>query len=244
MRTLRASQAMAGTLYLVPNLLGIVPPEHVLPARTIAIARRLDCFIVENAKPARAFLKSLDPARPLREIAITEMGVRPSASRGNELLAPARAGRDVGLISDAGCPGIADPGAQVVAAAHRERITVVPLVGPSSVLLAMMASGMNGQGFAFHGYLPVKPAARAAALRSLEADSRRTGYAQLFIETPYRNGALLSSIVEACKPPTRLCVAADLTLPSESVETRTIREWNGRDFASYAKRPAMFVLQG
>ena len=234
---------MAGTLYLVPNLLGIVPPEHVLPAKTIAIARRLDYFVVENAKPARAFLKSLDPARSLRDIEIAEIGADSGAERIAKLLAAARAGRDVGLLSDAGCPGIADPGAPVVAAAHRERIVVVPLVGPSSILLALMASGMNGQGFTFHGYLPVKPPARAEALRALEAGSHRTGHAQLFIETPYRNEALLASIVATCEPSTRLCVAADLTLTSESIESRAIADWRGRDFGRYAKRPAMFVLQ-
>lgn len=235
---------MAGTLYLVPNLLGLVPPEHVLPARTIAIARRLGHFIVENAKPARAFLKSIDPALPLREIAMSEIGTDPSAAYVGGLLAPARAGHDLGLLSDAGCPAVADPGARVVAAAHRERIAVVPLVGPSSVLLALMASGMNGQGFVFHGYLPVKPPARAEALRALEADSRHTGHAQLFIETPYRNEALLAAIAAACRPSTRLCVAADLTLASETVDSLAVSEWKERDFARYAKRPAIFVLQG
>ena len=235
---------MAGTLYLVPNLLGLVPPEHVLPARTIAIARRLGHFIVENAKPARAFLKSIDPALPLREIAMAEIGTNPSPAYVGELLAPARAGNDLGLLSDAGCPAVADPGALVVAAAHRERIAVVPLVGPSSVLLALMASGMNGQGFVFHGYLPVKPPARAEALRAVEADSRRTGHAQLFIETPYRNEALLAAIVATCRPSTRLCVAADLTLASETVDSRAVSEWKERDFTRYAKRPAIFILQG
>ena len=234
---------MTGTLYLVPNLLGIVPPDEVLPAKTIAVARRLDRYIVENAKPARAFLKSLDPARPMREIALVEIGTDPPNARAAELLAGARAGHDIGLLSDAGCPGIADPGASIVAAAHRDRILVVPLVGPSAVLLALMASGMNGQGFTFHGYLPVKRPARAEALRALEAGSHRTGHAQLFIETPYRNEALLASIVETCKPSTRLCVAADLTLDSESVESRAIADWKGRDFGRYAKRPAIFVLQ-
>ena len=234
---------MTGTLYLVPNLLGIVPPDEVLPAKTIAVARRLDRYIVENAKPARAFLKSLDPARPMREIAMVEIGTDPPKAQAAELLAGARAGHDIGLLSDAGCPGIADPGALIVTAAHRDRILVVPLVGPSSVLLALMASGMNGQGFTFHGYLPVKRPACAEALRALEAGSHRTGHAQLFIETPYRNEALLTSIVETCKPSTRLCVAADLTLDSESVESRAIADWNGRDFGRYAKRPAIFVLQ-
>ena len=234
---------MAGTLYLVPNLLGLVPPEDVLPAGTIAIARRLDHFIVENAKPARAFLKILAPERPLRALAISEIGPAPSPAHIADLLAPAREGRDLGLLSDAGCPGIADPGALVVAAAHSEGMVVMPLVGPSSVPLALMASGMNGQGFVFHGYLPVKDPARSHALRTLEADSRRSGYAQLFIETPYRNAALLAAIVATCGASTRLCVAADLTLASQSIEARALSEWKGRDFGRYAKRPAMFVLQ-
>lgn len=235
---------MAGRLYLVPNLLGIAPPGNVLPAKTIAIARELDRFVVENAKPARAFLKSLAPERPLREIEIAELGADPASDRCAELLAPARAGGSIGLLSDAGCPGVADPGAVLVAAAHDTGIAVVPLVGPSAVLLALMASGMNGQGFAFHGYLPVPAPARAEALRALEAESRRSGYAQLFIETPYRNAALLATLCETCRAETWLCVAADLTLDSETVESRTIRAWRGRDFGRYAKRPAMFVLQG
>jgi 16S rRNA (cytidine1402-2'-O)-methyltransferase len=234
---------MPGRLYLVPSLLGAAAPENVLPARTIAIARGLAHYVVENAKPARAFLKALAPARPLQEIAVEELGEAPDAQRCAALLAPARAGRDVGLLSDAGCPGVADPGALLVAAAHREGIAVVPLVGPSSVLLALMGSGMNGQGFAFHGYLPIKAEARAEAIRRLEADSKRTGFAQLFIETPYRNAALLDALVATCHPATRLAVAADLTTAAESVESRPIRAWRGRDFARYAKRPALFVLQ-
>jgi 16S rRNA (cytidine1402-2'-O)-methyltransferase len=230
-------------LFLVPSLLGLVAPEQVLPAHTIAVARSLAHYVVENAKPARAFLKSLAPALPLQQIGIVELGDAPAPTRCAELLAPARAGQDLGLLSDAGCPGIADPGALLVAQAHREGIRVVPLVGPSSVALALMASGMNGQGFAFHGYLPVKTHARAATLARLEAESLRTGFAQVFIETPYRNAALLAAIADTCKPATRLCVAADLTLATESVASQSIRAWRGADFTRYAKRPAIFVLQ-
>lgn len=234
---------MRGRLYLVPSLLGAGAPSDVLPERTIAIARGLAHFIVENAKPARQFLKALSPIRTLQEISIEVLGDAPSDARCAALLAPARAGHDVGLLSDAGCPGVADPGALVVAAAHRAGIEVVPLVGPSSVLLALMGSGMNGQGFAFHGYLPIKADARGDAIRRLEAESRRTGYAQLFIETPYRNVALLEALVATCQPATRLAIAADLTTAGETVEARPIRDWRGRDFAGYAKRPALFVLQ-
>jgi 16S rRNA (cytidine1402-2'-O)-methyltransferase len=234
---------MTGRLLLVPNLLGLVPPAHVLPVRTIEEARKLAHVVVETAKPARHFLKSLLPLVPLQQISVVEIGEDPPPERCAELLAPVRAGHDVGLISDAGCPGVADPGALLVAEAHRERIAVVPLVGPSSLLLALMASGLNGQHFAFHGYLPAKHHARSEAIRRLEADSQRSGYAQIFIETPYRNEALLESLLTACQPGTRLCVAADLTLPTETVVTRTIREWRNADFARYAKRPAMFLLQ-
>ncbi len=234
---------MPGRLYLVPSLLASTAPEDVLPARTIAIARGLTHYIVENAKPARQFLKALGPAVPIRAIVIDEIGDTPTPARCTALLAPARDGHDLGLLSDAGCPGIADPGALVVAAAHREGITVVPLVGPSSLVLALMASGMNGQHFAFHGYLPVKADARAEAIRRLEADSQASGRAQLFIETPYRNGALLSALVATLKPATLLAVAVDLTAATESIESRPAGQWRGRDPARYDKRPALFILQ-
>jgi len=233
----------SGRLFVVPNLLGLVAPEQVLPAHTITVARGLAHYVVENAKPARAFLQSLAPALPIRQIDIVELGDAAGPARCAELLAPARGGNDLGLLSDAGCPGIADPGARLVAQAHREGIRVVPLVGPSSVALALMASGMNGQGFSFHGYLPVKADARTAAIHQLEADSRRTGYAQIFIETPYRNGALLGALAATCKPTTRLCVAADLTLGTESVVSQAISAWRGADGTRYAKRPAIFLLQ-
>ncbi|MEO8302842.1 MAG: SAM-dependent methyltransferase [Betaproteobacteria bacterium] len=234
---------MRGRLYLVPNLLGVVAPEAVLPARTIDVARSLAHYIVENAKPARAFLKSLEPALPLREIGIVELGASPSQERCAELLAPTRSGKDIGLLSDAGCPAIADPGALVVREAHHEGIAVVPLSGPSSIVLALMASGMNGQGFAFHGYLPVRSEARAEALRRLEADSRSTGFAQMCIETPYRNPVLLAAMIDVLHPATRLCVAVDLTLPTESVVSRPIASWHAAEVARYARRPAIFVLQ-
>jgi len=234
---------VSGRLYLVPTLLAPSAPEDVLPARTIAIARGLVHYIVENAKPARGFLRALGPAVPIRNIVIEEIGDTPTPARCAALLAPARDGHDLGLLSDAGCPGIADPGALVVAAAHREGIAVVPLVGPSSLVLALMASGMNGQRFTFHGYLPVKPDARAEAIRRLEADSQASGGAQLFIETPYRNAALLSALVATLKPATRLAVAADLTSASETIESRPAGEWRGRDPARYDKRPALFILQ-
>jgi 16S rRNA (cytidine1402-2'-O)-methyltransferase len=234
---------MAGTLFLVPNLLGLAPVNNVLPAHTIDVARRLTHWVVETPKPARAFLKSLELPVPIASLNIQALPQPASAALLDALLAPARAGVDIGLLSDAGCPGIADPGAALVAAAHAAAIRVVPLVGPSSLLLAMMASGMNGQGFAFHGYLPVASEARAAALRRLESESRTLRRAQLFIETPYRNEAMLAAIGEVLQPGTMVCVAADLTLPSETIERRTAAAWRKENPARFAKRPAIFILE-
>jgi len=232
-----------GRLFLVPNLLGVVPAEHVLPARTLDVARRLRHFIVEHAKPARAFLKAIAPEAPLQQIDVVEMPEVPDRQRCAELLVPARAGVDMGLLSDAGCPGIADPGAPLVRQAHRDAIEVVPLVGPSSIVLALMASGMNGQRFVFHGYLPVKAEARDEAIRRLESDSQRSGAAQIFIETPYRTVTLLAALVARLRPATWLSVAADLTLPTQTVVSQTVQAWRSADAAPYAKRPAIFVLQ-
>jgi 16S rRNA (cytidine1402-2'-O)-methyltransferase len=231
-----------GTLYLVPNLLGTVPAGDVLPERTIAVARRLVHWIVETPKPARAFLRTL-VGRPVGELDIGPLGDAPTPADLDRMLAPVLRGEDVGLLSDAGCPAVADPGALLVAAAHAASIAVVPLVGPSSLLLALMASGMNGQRFTFHGYLPAAAAERGPALKRLEAASRAHRSAELFIETPYRNVAMLQTIVATLAPATRLCVAADLTLPGESVTTLPVSRWRNVDAARYAKRPAIFIVQ-
>jgi 16S rRNA (cytidine1402-2'-O)-methyltransferase len=234
---------VTGTLYLVPNLLGVVPPADVLPARTLAVARSLAHWVVESGKPARAFLKSLELPVPIASLSMAELPERADGAALAALLRPAHEGHDVGMLSDAGCPGVADPGARLVAAAHAAGVRVVPLVGPSSLLLALMASGMNGQGFAFHGYLPVSAEARTQALRRLEEDSRVHRRAQLFIETPYRNEAMIRAIGEALQPATEVVVAADLTLPTETVERRTAAAWRREDPARFAKRPALFVLE-
>ena len=231
-----------GRLYLVPNLLGFVPPETVLPQRTIAIARALGHFVVETPKIARQFLKTLAPSRPLREIAMAELNEHTPAASIDALLDPAFAGHDLGLLSDAGCPGVADPGTLLVAAAHRANLPVVPLVGPSAVLLAMMASGMNGQAFAFHGYLPAKPAARDAALKALDAAVARTGVTQLFIETPYRNEAMVDAVLSACGTSRHFCVAAELTSANEQIVSRSVAEWRRMPRPALAGRPAMFLL--
>ena len=232
----------AGRLFLVPNLLGVVPPESVLPAHTIATARNLRHVVAENAKVARAFLKTIGTSAAIQTIAIEELNEHTPASQVAALLGPAVAGNDLGLLSDAGCPAVADPGARLVAAAHRAGVRVIPLVGPSSVLLALMASGMNGQGFTFHGYLPAKSEARSVALRRIEETARRTGATQLFIETPYRNIAMLETLLNVFAADTLLAVAADLTLPSEEIVQAPLAQWRQRNIARYRDRPAIFLL--
>jgi len=232
-----------GCLYLVPNLLGVVDPAAVLPGRTIDVARRLAHLVVETPKSARAFIKTLGSQLAMQDIAMTAIDSHTARDAIEAMLAPARAGNDMGLVSDAGCPGVADPGAELVAAAHREGIRVVPLVGPSAVLLALMASGMSGQHFSFHGYLPVKDDARAAALVRLQTESRSQGRTQIFIETPYRNAAMLDAMARSLRPETLACVAVDLTLDSESVVSQPIARWRTVDLAGYAKRPAIFLIQ-
>jgi len=220
------------TLYCIPTPLGGTPRE-ALPAPAITIIRSIGDFAVENAKSARAFLGALD--MPVRELNIMVIG------EAKDPLAPLREKRSLGLLSEAGCPAIADPGAQLVEQAHREGFQVVPLVGPSSIVLALMASGLEGQRFAFSGYLPREAAPRRKRIEELERRSRAEKETQLFIETPYRNDALLTALLESCKPQTRLCVAADLTLPTESVTTKTVAEWR-RAKAVIGQRPAVFRL--
>lgn len=233
---------MPGRVYLVPNLLGVVAPERVLPQGTLEIARGLRHFIVENPKPARAFLKSLGLGVPIASVFIEALPASPTREQCAVLLEPVRNGDDIGMLSDAGCPGIADPGAALVAAAHRESVPVIPLVGPSSLLLALMASGMNGQAFTFHGYLPVEAEARTRKLRALDDNVARTGATQLFIETPYRNQAILSAVLATCRNDTELCVAADLTLSTEWIVSAPIGAWKKRDLPDLNKRPAIFLL--
>lgn len=240
----RAPAPRLGRLYVIPSLLGVVPPAAVLPQRTIDVARGLSHFVVETPKLARAFLKTLGLERPLQSLVLAEFSDHTPADRAAELLAPALRGEDLGLISDAGCPGVADPGAALVAAAHRAGITVVPLVGPSAVLLALMAAGVNGQAFAFHGYLPAKPAPRAVALRALDHAVARTAATQIFIETPYRNEALVGAVLSLCRPTLRLCVAVDLTLPTEQVVSRPIAVWRSAPRPALSGRPAIFLLGG
>jgi 16S rRNA (cytidine1402-2'-O)-methyltransferase len=225
-------------LYAIPTPLGGTP-QAVLPAGVLQTVCALRDFVAENAKSARAFLSAAG-AKP-REVAIVELNEHSDPSTVKDMLQPLREGRDLGLLSEAGCPAIADPGAALVEAAHREGFRVVPLVGPSSIILALMASGLEGQRFAFCGYLPRDARERAARIQELEQRSRKERETEIFIETPYRNDALLSALLESCAPRTRLCVAADLTLETESVKTRTVADWrNARE--GIGRRPAVFLL--
>lgn len=233
---------MPGTLYLIPVPLGPGEPQAVLPPPVFERVHQLTRFVVENAKSARAFLKAAGTALPLQALVLQELNehTRPEAIDG--LLAPLRAGTDIGLLSEAGCPAVADPGAALVAAAQAEGISVVPLVGPSSLLLALMASGLNGQCFAFHGYLPAREDERVRRLRELEAESKKRQQTQIFIETPYRNAALFESLLQVLAPQTRLTVATELTLPGESVRTRPVASWKTAPRPDLARRPTVFLL--
>ncbi len=231
-----------GTLYLIPTPLGEGELDVVLPAGVRATAARLRTFIVEHPKTARAFLKRVGTATPLQALRLIELNEHTPPAALEALLAPLLAGEDVGLVSEAGCPAVADPGADLVRLAHRRGIRVVPLVGPSSILLALMASGFNGQRFAFHGYLPVDRAERRQKLQELEGASRQRDETQIFIETPYRNRQLLESILETCRDETELCIAVALTTPAERVGTRTIAEWR-REPWELDRLPAVFLLR-
>ena len=216
------------TLYLIPVPLGPVSPEACLPPDTLAVARRLDSFVVERAKTARAHLKAMGHPLPLQQIEMHELNEHTPASEIDALLAPLVAGRDVGLLSEAGCPAVADPGANLVRAAHRAGIPVAPLVGPSSILLALMASGLGGQHFAFHGYLPAKEPERNQNIRELEKAARRDRSTQLFIETPYRSAVLLDALATTLSPDTLVSVAADLSLPGQTISTQRAAAWRGQ----------------
>lgn len=240
---------MTGTLYLIPNTLGkrdeADPLADVIPTGVQQIATRLDYLIAENAKTARAYLKKLSEfaplARPIQEIEIRELNVNTRENELAALLAPITNGRDGGLLSEAGVPAVADPGANLVRLAHVKKVSVRPLVGPSSILLAVMGSGLNGQSFAFNGYLPVDARERLQRLRELEQRSRKSRQTQIWIETPYRNDALLEAMCQSLSPDTLLSIAVDLTLPGERIVTLPVSQWRA-GLLSLQKRPAIFSI--
>ncbi|NJW51484.1 SAM-dependent methyltransferase [Salinimicrobium oceani] len=232
----------SGKLYLLPTTLGDNDPLEVLPATVKQQMEKLTIFIAENEKTARRSIKKLLPekSQPLLKFHLLNKHTDPLEIP--SFLDACKEGQDVGLLSEAGCPGVADPGAEVVKIAHREGIKVIPMVGPSSILLAMMASGMNGQNFAFNGYLPIDKGERKNEIRNLEKLSLEKNQAQSFIETPYRNNKMLEDLILFLHPATRICVACDLTLASEFIATKTASEW-GKTKVDLHKRPTIFILQ-
>jgi 16S rRNA (cytidine1402-2'-O)-methyltransferase len=230
-----------GTLYLLPVWLGEAGGVEQLPPENIAIASRITLYFAEHEKTARQMLRRMVPSIELPKLEMHRLDKDSTPREAADLIGLLRNGRDAAIVSEAGMPGIADPGALLVSAAHVAGISVVPLIGPSSLFLALAASGLNGQQFTFHGYLPVKTDERRAALKKLESDALRTGAAQLFIETPYRNDGLLKDMLDTCSPTTLLTIAIDLTQPGGSTVTRSIAGWR-KNTPVLGKRPAVFIL--
>ena len=231
-----------GNLYLIPTTLGESETARVIPSDVAAIVKEIKYFIVENIRTARRYLRKLDPQLNIDELVFFELNQHTESHLMEEFLKPVIEGFDVGIISEAGCPGVADPGAEVVKLAHLKHICVIPLVGPSSILLSLMASGMNGQNFAFIGYIPVKPIERVKAIRDIEKRSAMEKQTQIFIETPYRNTALMNDLITTLSDQTRLCVASDITLATEYIKTQTIAQWKN-SIPDLNKRPTIFLIQ-
>ena len=230
-----------GKLYLIPTTLGEMNPEDVLP---ITIKRTLDFiddYIVENEKVARKFIKSVYPEKVQASLKISTLNKHTEKSEYNSMIQPCLEGKNVGLMSDAGCPGVADPGAVIVKIAHEKGIQVVPLVGPSSILLAMMASGMNGQSFAFNGYLPIDKGEKKIALKNFEKLSNDKDQSQIFIETPFRNNKFFEDLLNALQPNTHLCIATDITLPTEYIKTHRVADWK-KIKVDLHNRPTIFII--
>lgn len=232
---------LKGKLYLLPVMLGDNDPNEVLP---VTVSRTMDFindYVVENSKAARKFIKAINPNKVQAELNLFELNKHTEEKEIKNFIKPLLEGKNMGLMSDAGCPGVADPGAVVVKLAHENGIQVVPLVGPSSILLAMMASGMNGQSFAFNGYLPIDKSEKKQELKRLEKLSFDKNQSQIFIETPYRNNNILEDIVATLNPNTHICVACDITLPTEYIKTATANQWK-KIKVDLHKRPCIFVI--
>jgi len=231
-----------GKLYLIPTRLGDNPPLEVLPLSVKKIIELVNDYIVENEKTARRFIKRISSGKSQSSLKLQTLNKYTEDHELQHFLDACKAGKNMGLLSEAGCPGVADPGADIVRMAHDNNIKVVPLVGPSSILLALMSSGMNGQNFAFNGYIPIDKAERKAALKKMERLSFEQNQTQLFIETPYRNDKILDDICKTLQDQTRVCVACDITLPSEYIKTKTVSDWKNTT-ANLHKRPAIFVIK-
>lgn len=234
--------AKPGTLYFIPVTLGDDNIARSLPPEVIRIAQGLEVFVVENEKTARHFLGLFKTQKPVRELTLLTLNEHTEDKAIPVLLAPLLAGKDVGLMSEAGCPGIADPGAKLAALAHQKGIRVAPLVGPSSILLSLMASGFNGQRFTFLGYLPADKAARIQRLKEIEKQSKQFNETQIFIETPYRNQHLLADILAHAHPESRLCVACNISLDNELIISRSIKAWKQQPLPDLHKKPTVFLL--
>lgn len=231
-----------GKLFLIPSSLGEEDINAVWPAAHHILIKNITYFIVENIRSARRFLKKTGYQGTFDEVTFYLLDKHTPEREQTDFLQAAKQGHDIGLLSEAGCPGIADPGQMIVDSAHRMNIPVHPLVGPSSILLALMASGMNGQQFCFHGYLPISKKERSKKIRELEEMSRLSGATQIFMETPFRNNAMMEDLIKSGRPDSKLCVAADLTMDSEYIKNRTIREWGSTQRPDLHKRPAIFLL--
>ncbi len=232
----------AGKLYLLPVPLGDdANPKDVLPETVEKSIEFIDHYIVENEKTARRFIKAILPSKKQPELKISILNKHTEPSEHNSFLQPCMEGKNVGLMSEAGCPGVADPGAAIVKIAHEKGIQVVPLVGPSSILLAIMASGMNGQSFAFNGYLPIDKSDKKSALKNFEKLSQDKSQSQLFIETPYRNNKLVDDLLAILQHNTHLCIAADITLATEFIKTKTIAQWK-KEKPDLHNRPCIFII--
>ena len=230
-----------GKLYLIPSPLGEGAPSEVIPAPVLSFLPQLDCFVVEEVRTARRYLSAAGLKGHIQDLEFHELNEHTAPSEVEKYLQLFKDGRNVGLISEAGLPAVADPGALLVALCHRHGIEVVPFVGPSSLMLALMASGLNGQSFAFAGYIPAKTEERRTALRTLEKRSASARQTQILIETPYRNDALLADMLQCLGPRTRLCIAANLTCPDAFIRTRTVAEWK-REIPVIGKRPCVFLI--
>ena len=234
---------MKGTLYLIPNTLGDSTISSVIPKDVSMLIKQIKHFIVEDIRTTRRYLKKVDRSIEIDELTFYELNKHTTPQQKSGFLTPANNGNDIGVISEAGCPGVADPGADIVAAAHQQNIKVVPLVGPSSILLSLMASGMNGQSFAFHGYLPIKSGDRVKSIKHLESISIREKQTQIFIEAPYRNNHLLKDILTHCHSKTKVCIACDVTLETELIKTKSVTQWKSK-LPELHKKPTIFLIQG
>lgn len=236
------SSPTKGTLYLIPNTLGKTPENNTIPDYVLNVIRDLNVLIVENIQTAVRYLQWVGNTIPEYEIEFLLLNKKTPVQEMASFLKPLKKGIDAGLLSEAGCPAVADPGSELIKMAHSQNIKVSPLVGPSSILLALMSSGFNGQQFSFHGYLPIKESDRRKAIQNLERESKSKNQTQIFMEAPHRNDVIIKDVVKYCQPDTRFCSATNLTLPNEAIISKPVSEWQQSQAASIHKKPTIFLL--